>query len=258
MSTLNDRVVVVTGASAGIGEALAFELAARGAKLALVARRADALEAVRAKIGERAIAIAADVTKREDHTRVVEQTIAAFGHVDAYVNNAGRGITRKASELGDADVDEMILVNVKSTLYGVQAVLPHFRSRGGGHVVNVSTLLGRVPLVPLRSAYAASKAAMNSLSASLRAELRPEKILVSVVYPGIVQTDFGLNALHGGPDNRALPGAQPVGEVAKVIADVIEHRKAESYTRPEQRGLIAAYYGAEDVGELETKPPYLR
>jgi short-subunit dehydrogenase len=258
MSSLRDRVVVVTGASSGIGEALAVELAARGARVALVARRADALEAVRAKIGDAAIAIAADVTRREDHARVVERTIAAFGHVDAYVNNAGRGITRKPSELTDADIDEMILVNVKSTLYGAQAVLPHFRSRGAGHVVNVSSLLGRVPLAPFRSAYAASKAAMNLLSASLRAELRPDNVLVSVVYPGIVQTDFGLNALHGGPDNRSLPGAQPVVEVAKVIADVIEHRTAEAYTRAEQRGMIAAYYAAEDVGELEAKPPYAR
>jgi len=258
MSTPRDRVVVVTGASAGIGEAAAIELAARGARVALVARRADALESVRAKIGERAIAIAADVTRRDDHARVVERTIAAFGHVDAYVNNAGRGITRKPSELTDGEVDEMILVNVKSVLYGVQAVLPHFRSRGAGHVVNVSSLLGRVPLAPFRSAYAASKAAMNLLSASLRAELRPEKILVSIVHPGVVQTDFGLNSIHGGLDNRTMPGSQPAAEVAKVIADVIEHRKAEAYTRPEYRGLIAGYYAADDVGELETKPPYAR
>lgn len=261
--TLENKVVVVTGASSGIGEALVIELAKRGARVALVARREAELEALRAKIGDAAIAIVADVTRREDHARVVERTIAAFGHIDAWVNNAGRGITRKPSELTDADLDEMMLANVKSALYGLQAVLPHWRSpegrsRGTGHVVNVSSLLGRVPLAPFRSAYSASKSALNSLSASLRAELKPENILVSVVHPGVVQTDFGLNALHGGPDNRTLPGSQRVDEVATVIADVLEHRTAEAYTRAGSREMIAAYYAAEDVAFVESKPPYAR
>src|SRR5512146_2052664 len=103
-SSLDNRVVVVTGASAGIGAALAAELVARGAKVALVARRADALENVRRPLGDRAIAIAADVTKREDHARVALETIAAFGHIDAWVNNAGRAVSRMASQLTDADL----------------------------------------------------------------------------------------------------------------------------------------------------------
>jgi NAD(P)-dependent dehydrogenase (short-subunit alcohol dehydrogenase family) len=147
----------------------------------------------------------------------------------------------------------MMLVNVKSALYGLQAVLPHFRERKIGHVVNVSSLLGRVPFAPIRSAYAASKHALNSLSASLRMELAPENILVSVVHPGVVATEFGLNALHGGADSRQLPGAQPADEVAKVIADVIETRTADAYTRPGQRETIAAYYAAEDLAAAEAR-----
>lgn len=255
---LADRVVVVTGASAGIGAVLAAELVGRGAKVALVARRADALEAVRRPLGDRAISIVADVTRREDHARIVADTITAFGHVDAWVNNAGRAISRKPSELTDADLDEMMLVNVKSALYGVQAVLPHFRAREIGHVVNVSSMLGRVPFAPMRSAYSASKAMLNSLSANLRMELRPENILVSVVHPGVVATDFGLNALHGGMDNRQIPGAQSAEDVAKVIADVIEQRRTDVYTRPGARETIASYYAAEDLAELESKPPFTR
>lgn len=256
--SLSGRVVVITGASAGIGAALAREFVGRGARVALVARREDALEAVRAPLGKDAIAIVADVTKREDHARVVEATLASFGHIDAWVNNAGRGISKMASALTDADLDEMMLVNVKSALYGLQAVLPHFRARKIGHVVNVSSLLGRVPFAPIRSAYSASKHALNALSANLRMELRPENILVSVVHPGVVATDFGLNALHGGPDSRSFPGAQSAEEVAAVIADMIETRRADAYTRPGAREMIAGYYAAEDLGEVESKPPFSR
>ena len=257
-NSLENQVVVVTGASAGIGASLAIELASRGAKVVLVARRAEPLDALREKIGPNALSVVADVTRREDHARVVEASLTHFGHIDAWVNNAGRGINRKASELTDQDIDDMMLVNVKSALYGVQAVLPHFRSRGIGHVINVSSMLGRVPLAPIRSAYSASKHALNSLSANLRMELAPEKILVSVVHPGVVATEFGSNALHGGPDSRAMPGAQTAEEVAKVIADVVEQRTADVYTRPGAREAIAAYYAAEDMGAAETKPPFFR
>jgi short-subunit dehydrogenase len=255
---MQDQVVVITGASAGIGAALAEEIVRRGGRAVLVARRADALESLRAELGDRALAVVGDVTRREDHARVVSEAIARFGGIDAWVNNAGRGISRKASELTDADVDEMMLVNLKSALYGVQAVLPHFRARGRGHVINVSSLLGRVPFAAVRAAYSASKHALNSLSASLRMELRPENILVSVVHPGVVATDFGLNALHGGMDSRQFPGAQSAEEVAAVIADTITTKKADVYTRPGAREMIAAYYAAEDMGEAEQKPPFGR
>ena len=176
-----------------------------------------------------------------------------------WVNNAGRGITRLVSELGDDDLDEMMLVNVKSALYGMQAVLPHFRERGRGHIINVSSMLARLPLAPFRSAYAASKHALAALTASLRMELRaafPE-IHVSSVHPGIVATDFGLNALHGGIDSRKMPGAQTAAEVAEVIASVIEHPRADVYTRPGAQQMVTAYFGARDMGLAELQPPFM-
>src|SRR5262249_22641441 len=116
---------------------------------------------------------------------------------------------------------------------------------------NVSSMLGRVPVAPIRSAYSASKAFLNSLTADLRNELRPAGVHVTLVSPGVVQTDFGLNALHGGPDNRTLPFSQTAQQVADVIADTIERPRADVYTQPQGQQRIAAYYSAEDMGAFE-------
>jgi len=142
---MREKVVVITGASAGIGAALAERLGREGARLVLVARRQSELDAVAARAGD-AIGIAADMTRRDEAARVVREAIARFGQVDVWVNNVGRGISRAPSELTDADIDEMMLVNVKSALYGMQEVLPHFKSRNSGQIINISSLLGRVPV----------------------------------------------------------------------------------------------------------------
>ena len=123
---MDNKVVVITGASSGIGAALAEHLGRRGASLGLVARRYDALRATADRSGDRAFPIVADVTQRDDVHRVVEHAIGRFGHIDVWVNNAGQGITRQPSQLTDEDIDEMMRVNVKSVLYGMQEVLPHF------------------------------------------------------------------------------------------------------------------------------------
>jgi NADP-dependent 3-hydroxy acid dehydrogenase YdfG len=250
---MQDRVVVITGASAGIGAAVAELVGRQGGKPVLVARREGPLTEVAARCGAHALPIAGDVTRRDDVERVAHVALGRFSRIDVWVNNAGRGISRLVSELTDADIDEMMLVNVKSALYGAQAVLPHFRERGRGHIVNVSSMLGRVPFAAIRSAYSASKHALNSLMANLRMELaatHPE-IHVTCVHPGIVATDFGKNAKHGGPDSRQLPGAQPVEEVAQVIADVIDHPRADVYTRPGAQQMVVRYFAADDMAEVE-------
>lgn len=259
MPRMRDRVIVITGASAGIGAALATLVGSRGAKPVLVARREKELAAVAARSGPSAFHVVADVTRREDVDATFEHAMSRFGRVDVWVNNAGRGITRMVSELTDDDFDDMMLVNVKSALYGMQAVLPHFKARNEGHIINVSSMLGRVPFAPFRSAYSASKHALNALTANLRMELREAHpgIHVSTVSPGVVATDFGLRALHGGVDSRALPAAQPPEEVAEVIADLIEHPRADVYTRAGAREMVAAYYAAEDMGAAEGKPPFV-
>ena len=238
-----DRVVLITGASSGIGEALARLLAGQGAAVALVGRRADALDRVASECGPEALAIVADVTRRDDVRRAIDQTIVRFGRLDVLVNNAGRGISRNPSELTDEDVDAMVDVNVKSVLYGMQEVLPHFTAQGRGHVINVSSMLGRVPFAVIRSAYCGAKHFMNALTATFRAEVQQTypDIQFSLVSPGVVRTDFGLSARHGGPDSRSLPASQSAEEVAGVIASVIESRQPDVYTRVGAQGMVAGY-----------------
>ena len=254
LPAMKDLVVVITGASSGIGAALAELIGQRGGKPVLLARRAAELAEVAARSGPHALAVTTDVTQRADVQRALDQALARFGQIDVWVNNAGRGITRPVAELTDQDFDEMMLVNVKSALYGMQAVLPHFKQRGRGHIINVSSMLGRVPFAPIRSAYSASKHALNSLTANLRMELRElPGIHVSSVHPGVVATEFGVRALHGGIDSRLLPGAQSAQEVAVVIADTIEKPRADVYTRPEGQRVVADYYAAPDMAEAEAR-----
>lgn len=248
-----EKVIVVTGASAGIGAAFAKLAAKRGASVVLVARREPELRAVAAECGAHALVVVADVTKRTDHERVLTEAISRFGHVDVWINNAGRGMSIATQALTDDDFDEMMRVNVKSALYGMQTAVAHFQERGTGHVINVSSLLGRVPFATFRSAYCAAKHALNALTACLRVDVSRSHpgVHVSTVSPGVVATEFGVNAIGGGPDSRTMPGSQTAEEVAAVILDVIEHPRADAYTRPGAREMIAAYYAAEDVAELE-------
>ncbi len=248
-----DKVIVITGASAGIGAELARMAGSRGAKVVLAARRQPELEASAARTGPEALAVVTDATRREDMERLRDAALKRFGRIDVWVNNAGRGITRSVMELTDEDLDSMWRDNVKSALYGMQAVLPHFQSRNAGQLVNVSSGLARIPMVPHRSAYSAAKHALNALSACLRTELRGTHpgIMVTVVMPGLVATEFGNNALGGGPDSRALPGAQSVEDATKVILDVIEKPRPEVYTQPAFQAEVERYY--RDVAAYEAE-----
>jgi NADP-dependent 3-hydroxy acid dehydrogenase YdfG len=243
---ITGKVVVVTGASAGIGAATAEYLGTRGASVVVVARRADRLSAVRAKSGPGAHAIVADVAVREEVRRVVQDTIERFGRIDVWINNVGRGITRQPSELTDEDIDHVIQLNVKSALYGMQEVLPHFRSRNAGHIINISSMLGRVPFVAFRSAYCGAKHFLNALTATFRSELAEAHpgIRVSLVSPGVVRTDFGLSALHGGPDSRQLVPSQSAEEVAAVIANVVATGRLDVYTAAGSHDRVVGYYSS--------------
>ena len=212
---MSEKIVVVTGASSGIGAALAIHLAARQDCPVIVARRGDALEAVAAQCAGRTKSIAADMTDRAAVRHVVEATVSAFGRIDVWVNNVGRGITRVPSELTEEDVDEVMRVNVKSALYGMQEVLPHFKERGEGHIINISSMLGRIPYAVPRSVYCAAKHFLNALTATFRDEVQQTHpgIQFSLVSPGVVRTEFGKNAMHGGPDSRELPNSQSAEEV---------------------------------------------
>jgi NADP-dependent 3-hydroxy acid dehydrogenase YdfG len=231
---MSDRVVVITGASSGIGAATAVLLAQQHHMVVLVARRREALNEVAVRCDGRGHVEVADVTRRADVQRVVKNTLAAHGRIDVWINNAGQGITRMPSALTDDDVDTMMAANVKSALYGMQEVLPHFRERGTGHIINISSMLGRIPYATMRSAYCGAKHFLSALTATFRDEVQQTHpgIEVSLVSPGVVYTAFGSNAVHGGPDSRDLPDGQTSEEVAAVIARVMETREPDVYTRP--------------------------
>ncbi|MBU8895162.1 SDR family NAD(P)-dependent oxidoreductase [Corallococcus sp. M34] len=250
---MEQRVIVITGASAGIGAELARRCGEEGAKVVLAARRRTELEAVAARAGPEALAVVTDVTRRGDVERLRDRALERFGRIDVWVNNAGHGISRSVAELTDEDLESMWRDNVHSALYGMQAVLPHFQARGTGQIVNVSSELGRLPLIPPRSAYSAAKHALNALSACLRLELARTHpgLMVSVVMPGLVATEFGVNARGGGPDSRAIPGAQSVEDAAAVLLDVIANPRPEAYTRPGTHAEVERYY--RDVAAFEAQ-----
>jgi NAD(P)-dependent dehydrogenase (short-subunit alcohol dehydrogenase family) len=240
-----DRVVVITGASGGIGAALAHEVGRRGGSPVLAARRVPELEAVAKGVSTPCAVVQADVTRRADVEGILRAALERFGHVDVWVNNAGRAMTRMTLDLTDEDVDTVMRDNVKSVLYGMQAIVPHYKERGRGQIVNVSSMLGRVPFASVRSAYSAAKHAMTSLTENVRMDLAKDSpgIVVTCVLPGVVATDLGKNAIGGGADSRALPNPQPVGEVASIIADAIAAQKnGDVYTFPGALDRILKFF----------------
>jgi short-subunit dehydrogenase len=243
---MKDKVIVITGASAGIGAALAIQLGVKGASLVLAARREPELKQVASQAGGNAITVVCDVQHRDEINQLKAAALEKFGRVDVWVNNAGRGITRKVLELTDADFDEMMAVNVKSALYGMQAIVPYFMEQKKGHLINISSFLGRVPFVSFRSAYNVSKAAMNVLTTNLRMDLKADypEITISLVMPGVVRTDFAKNALGGMPStppSRSMMNAQTAEEAVQPIVSLIEHPQAELYTNPALAEIARRY-----------------
>lgn len=256
-----NKTIVITGASGGIGAELARRLGRDGHQLVLAARRRPELEKIVADAEQagaaRAIAVEADVTKRADVEAIAAAAIEAFGGFDVWVNNAGRGITKSALELTGADVDEMIDVNVKSALYGMQTAAKHFIERGHGQIINISSFLGRVPMATPRSAYNAAKHALNALTANFRVDLRAVNpaIHVTLVMPAMVATDFARNSSNAAPGTGipSGPHVQQVEEVADAIASVIENPVPEVYTNPASADLVRRYFA--DVAAFEAQAP---
>ncbi len=249
------RTIVITGASSGIGAELARHLGSAGHRLVLAARTKGKLEGVARQAGTDARAVVTDVTSRADVERLRDDAIRAFGHVDVWVNNAGQGIDKRALDLTDEDLDEMMAVNVKSALYGMQAIVPHFIDRGAGHLINISSFLGRVPLATNRSAYNAAKAALNALTANVRVDLRASHpgIHVSLVMPSVVSTDF---PKHARGSTSVVASSSPMKpqtpeEVATIIAALIERPVAELFTNPAAPALAARYL--RDIGAFEAE-----
>jgi NADP-dependent 3-hydroxy acid dehydrogenase YdfG len=197
MTGIEGKVVAITGASSGIGEATALLLAERGAKVVLGARRSDRLEALAARIEAAAGEVAyarTDVTRRADLAGLVELACERYGRLDVLVNNAGVGPISPLDDLRVEDWEQMIDVNLKGVLYGIAAALPVFRTQGFGQFVNTaSTAAHRI--VPNMSVYAGTKSAVRNISEGLRQEAG-DTLRVTIISPGFTRTDFTESAAN--------------------------------------------------------------
>lgn len=190
MQNIENKVVVITGASSGLGEATARELARNGAKLVLGARRLDRLEKLAKDIGLDAKAVVkTDVTKADQVKALVDRAIELHGRVDVIVNNAGVMPQAPLERLRIAEWDQMIDVNIKGVLYGIAAVLPHMTKQKSGHIINVSSVAGH-KVMPGGVVYCATKHAVRVISEGLRQEVKPYNIRTTIISPGAVDTEL--------------------------------------------------------------------
>src|ERR1700723_3595836 len=205
---LAGKIVVVTGASMGIGEAITKCFADQGATLVMLSRDAGRVEAARGRVGhgERTLAMACDVRHREDVDRAVGLTLHHFQRIDVWVNNAGHGLLDSVAQMEMAACREMFETNLFGAVAAMQAVIPVMRQQGGGTIINISSVAGHIPL-PFHASYSASKFAMNALGKAAGVELKPDGIHVLTVCPGYVRTDFGKNAVRGENAQTVRPGS---------------------------------------------------
>ena len=187
---IEGKVVVITGASSGLGEAAARLLSSGGAKLVLGARRVERLQALAKELslGESAV-LKTDVTDRNQVTRLVEQAVAAHGRVDVIINNAGLMPSSLLEKLHVEEWDRMIDVNLKGVLYGIAAVLPHMMKQKSGHIINVASVAGH-KVGPGSAVYAATKHGVRVISEGLRQEVKPYNIRTTIISPGAVATEL--------------------------------------------------------------------
>jgi len=237
---LTNQVVIVTGASSGIGRETARVFAAAGAQVVAAARNETAL---RAPGHERILPVATDVTRNADVQRLIATTVEGFGRVDILVNNAGIGLRGTVEHTQFADAEQLMDVNFFGALRCIQAVLPHMRRQGRGHIINVGSILSRLA-TPRHSIYSASKFALRALSDSLRVELRDTGIAVTLIMPGYTETEFFENQIRYGTPVRVtqLRGVPP-RTVARAILKAARRPSREvALTAPGKLGVFLKHF----------------
>ena len=227
MTGVDGKVVAITGASAGIGEAIALHLAGCGARLVLGARRAERLADLAGRIADRggeAACQPVDVRRREDLAALVAVATGRFGRLDVLVSNAGLGTTGPLDELAVEAWEDLVDTNFKGVLYGIAAALPVFRAQGSGHFVNIISTAG-LRIVPGQVVYAATKNAVRTLTEGLRQEAGPG-LRVTGISPGFVNTDFAAGMTDQAQREQTLrlrdQIAIPPEAIARAVAFAIE------------------------------------
>ena len=238
------RIVAITGASAGIGRATALRLARNGDALLICARRSDKLHAVADEIraaGGQAVPIVADVTRVGDMDRFIAAAVDRFGRLDVILCNAGFGIAGTIDDVTPDQMRELVDINYMGTFYATRAAMPLFRRQGAGHVIIVSSIVGKRG-VPYMGAYAATKFAQVGLAECLRSELVGSDIHVSVVYPVSTETEFFdvMSQRTGTLVTRAAGPRQHASVVADAIAGAIDRPVPEVFPHFKSRALVWA------------------
>ena len=236
------RTAIITGASSGIGQAVAAEFAGRGANVVLAARSRDKLNRLAADLAPlpgRALVVATDVTESLSVEALVRKTAEEFGSVDILINNAGVGLF---APIADGDVQNaryLFEVNFWGALHCIQAVTPYMLDQAGGHIVNVSSVAGHVS-PPYMGMYAATKHALAAVSDALRVELRRTGVGVSTIYPGLTDTSFTENMLQEVEAPQIPPIARFVGAnvVARRIFQAVRWSLRDVYVSPEDVALV--------------------
>ena len=249
---LKDKIVVITGASSGIGAALAKAVGMEGAKVVLAARREKKLQAIAQEIGATggtALAVSCDVSRKERAEELIERSIREFGTIDVLVNNAGRGHFAAVEDTTDDVIREMFAVNVFSLWFTTRPALRRMKAQGSGHIINVASMAGKLGY-PYNSAYVAAKHACVGFTLALRQELAETGIHASVVCPAGVKTEWA-SATEGGPlvsffsesgpsikriarergiELPPVEGVKTAEEIAQRIVECMHHPVAEVYT----------------------------
>ena len=235
---ITGKVVIVTGASEGIGAATARLLSARGAKVALAARSLDKLTELSSELPD-SVAVQVDMTQPESITAMVDAVIEHYGRIDVLVNNAGRALRAPVAAVKIADFQSIVELNLYGPLLAMQAVIPHMREQGGGSIVNVSSNVSKMA-IPTIGAYAATKYALNGLTLTARGELADDGIVVTVMHPGQTATRFGRNAkvdesMASAPPPSGGSNTRPdtADDVAERILEAITNGPAEQYMSAE-------------------------
>ena len=231
---INDRVFLVTGASSGIGLATAEDLTARGARVALLARRADVLQDLAARLPG-SLPLVADVTDFGALRAAITDAHSHFGRLDGLVNNAGQSYGTRVEDIDPELFEQIFRLNTLAPIVAMQAVIPLMRQAGGGAIVNVNSGTAFMT-IPGYSVYSASKRALLGFTQTARAELAADGIVVSEVYPTMTATNFGVNRIGGGPDVDYSAG-DPPEFVAGLIAQALGEGGAQYFANEYLRSL---------------------